>query len=70
MGSFDLTSLIVTTIFGGVGLVAFVYGKKEGLWKPLAIGICLMAYGFVVTGMWPQIFTGAGLTAALFIFRD
>jgi hypothetical protein len=53
-----------------VGFVAFVFGKKESLWKTMLLGVCLMGYGFVVTGTWPQILTGAALTAALFIFKE
>jgi hypothetical protein len=70
MGSLDVTSLIITSLFGAVGFVAFVFGKKESLWKTMLLGVCLMGYGFVVTGTWPQILTGAALTAALFIFKE
>ena len=66
----DLSTLIVGTVFGGIGFVAFVYGKKEGLLKPLAIGAALMGYAYVVPGTIAQCAVGALLTASLFVFRD
>jgi len=49
---------------------AFVYGKKQGLPKPMIIGIALMAYPYFVESGWLIFLIGALLTAALFVFRD
>ncbi len=57
-------------LFGGIGMGAFVYGKKSGLMKPIIIGIALMAYPYFVEGTWLIFLIGAVLTAALFFFRD
>ena len=46
----DISTLIVGTVFGGIGFVAFAYGKKEGLLKPMAVGAALMGYAYVVPG--------------------
>jgi hypothetical protein len=66
----DFSTLIVGTLFGGIGFVAFVYGKKEGLLKPMALGAALMGYAYVVPGTIAQCAVGAVLTAGLFACRD
>ncbi len=57
-------------LFGGVGFVAFVYGKKMGYWKPLAIGVTLMVYPYFIPDTLAMWLVGAVLTGALFVFRD
>ncbi len=69
-GSLNWVTILSGIIFGGIGFVAFVYGKKQSLFKPMGIGIALMVYPYIVSGTIPQVLTGVGLTAALFIFRD
>ena len=57
-------------IFGGIGFVAFVYGKKLATYKPLCLGLALMIYPyFIPDTLWLYII-GAALTAALFVWRD
>jgi len=63
-------NLLAGIVFGTVGFVAFAYGKKQASWKPLAIGIILMAYPYFVTStVWLWVI-GVLLIAALFVFRD
>jgi hypothetical protein len=63
-------ALLGMILFGGIGMGAFVYGKKQGLPKPMIIGIALMAYPYFVESGWLIFLIGALLTAALFVFRD
>lgn len=57
-------------LFGGIGFVAFVYGKKMAQAKPLAIGILLMAFPYFAPGtLWLYVI-GTALTAALYFIRD
>lgn len=57
-------------IFGTVGFVAFVYGKKMSSYKPLFLGLALMIYPyFIPSTLWVYII-GAVLTTALFVWRD
>jgi len=37
----DASSALCRLIFGVIGLAAFVYGRKNALWKPMAIGLAL-----------------------------
>ncbi len=57
-------------LFGGIGMGAFIYGKKSGSLKPVIIGIALMAYPYFVESSGLIFLIGALLTASLFLFRD
>ena len=63
-------NLIGGLIFGGVGLVALVYGKKQASFEAMIIGIALMAYPYFVGNTILLYLIGTVLTALLFIFRD
>ena len=47
--SFDPTWLFLSLIPGGVGLVLFVYGRKQQRWPQLVAGLALMVYPYLVT---------------------
>ena len=38
------SALLGSLLFGAVGFVAFMYGKKMALWTPMVIGGALMVY--------------------------
>lgn len=57
-------------IFGSVGFVAFVYGKKNAEFRPMLLGVALMVYPYIVQGTLWVYLVGAGLTAALFLWRE
>jgi len=67
---FTFANLIAGFIFSGIGLVAFVYGKKEGSFKPLSIGIALMAYPYFLTSTFWLYTVGSGLCLLLYFWRD
>ncbi len=68
--SFSGAEIVANLLFGSVGFVAFVYGKRMHVWKPMFIGLVLMAYTYFVQS--PILLYGIGtvLTAGLFVFRD
>ena len=68
--SFDLSGLLASLIFGAIGFIAFVYGKKNAAWKPMVIGIVLMGYPYCVSGPLMLYGIGIGLTALLYFWRD
>ena len=67
--SFSFTNLIVGLIFSGIGIVAFVYGKKQGSFKPLLIGIALMVYPYFLTSTFWLCTVGIGLCLLLYYWR-
>lgn len=65
-----LANLMGSVIFGSIGLAAFIYGKKQSSFKPMVIGIVLMAYPYFVPNTIAVYGIGVLLTLALWIFRD
>lgn len=69
-GSFGLGKIIGWLVFGAVGFVAFVYGKKQQLFIPLGIGLALMIYPYFVSNTILLYVIGAVLCGALYFFRQ
>jgi len=70
IGGFSLWGLMGGIVFGSIGFIAFMYGKKNSELKPVIIGIALMAYPYFLKGTIPLYVVGIILTAALYFFRD
>ena len=70
MMSFSAANLIGGFIFGSIGFVSFIYGKRMHLWKPLLLGIGLMVYPYFVTSDAVMIAIGLCGSSALFFLRD
>lgn len=68
--SFDMAKMFGYFIFGGIGFVAFVYGKKNSFFKPMAIGIVLNVYPYFISSTLLIYIIGIILTVALFMWRD
>ena len=63
-------ALFGSLLFGAIGFGAFMYGKRMTLWKPMVIGLALMAYPYLVTQTWALYSVGCALCLGLFVFRD
>ena len=46
--NFSAANLIGGFIFGSIGFVAFIYGKRMNLWGPIFVGLALMIYPYFV----------------------
>ena len=64
------TILFGSLFFSVIGMAAFVYGRKSALWKPVVIGMLLMAYPYLVSESWLFFAIGAALCVSLYIFRE
>ena len=67
---FSWPNLIGNLIFGTVGFVAFIYGKKQKNFKPLFIGVALMAYPYFFPNTFWVYGMGFALCALLYFWRD
>ena len=67
---FDLFTILAYIIFGAIGFVAFIYGKKNTFWRPMIIGLALMAYPYFLSGTLAIYLVGIVLTAALYFWRE
>ena len=70
MPNLSLSQLIASTVIGSAGFVLFVYGRKQGEWKPLAAGVVLMLFPVVVQETLPLCLGSVLVMAALHVFRD
>ncbi len=62
--------LFASVLFGAIGFAAFMYGKKSYRWKPLGLGVALMAYPYFISRTWLLYAIGGALCAGLFLFRE
>ena len=67
---FNPTALFGSVLFGAIGLAAFIYGKRMVLWKPMVIGIVLMAYPYFVSQTWLLYAVGCALCLGLYVLRE
>jgi hypothetical protein len=70
MFSFSAANLIGGCIFGSIGFVAFIYGKRMNLWRPMFLGLALMIYPYFVSN--DVILFAAGIvgSASLYFVRE
>ncbi|MEP7014471.1 MAG: amino acid transport protein [Verrucomicrobiota bacterium] len=69
---FDMsaTTLIGGFVFGSIGFVAFVYGKRMHLWKIMLVGLAMMIFPYFIENMLIQCAIGAVATVALFFLGE
>ena len=63
-------ALFGSLLFGAIGFIAFVYGRKMASWKPMVLGVVLMAYPYLVPEAWLIYVIGCALCLCLYVFRD
>jgi apolipoprotein N-acyltransferase len=61
--------IVGAIVFGIVGLVAFVRGRRASLPRLRWLGLALMLYPYVVWQTWLLYLVGAGLTLAVWLDR-
>jgi len=69
LGNFSPSNLLAGLIFGSIGFVAFIYGKKIRSFRPMIIGIVLMIYPYFISGTLFLYLIGIVLTASLYFWR-
>jgi len=70
MLNFSAVNLIGGFIFGSIGFVAFMYGRRMNLWKPMFLGIALMIYPYFISNDKIMLVIGIFGSTALFFFRE
>ena len=70
MPAFSGALLVGNLLFSSVGFVAFIYGKRMNVWRPMLFGLALMAYPYFVRDPLVLFGIGAVLCAGLFLFRE
>ena len=67
---FNFSKIFACSIFGAIGFVAFVYGKKKALARPMILRILLMVYPYIFSSNLAVYLIGLALTAALYFWRE
>jgi hypothetical protein len=62
-------NLFAGLLFSSIGFVGFVYGKRMSAWKPMFLGLALMAYPYFIEDTVTICAIGLAGTAALFWAR-
>lgn len=72
IGMFGMSwaSMIGGLVFGSIGFVGFVCGKRRHLWKMMLCGLALMILPYFVENIAILSAIGATGTAGLFFLRD
>jgi hypothetical protein len=70
MPEFSAPNLLAGLLFGSIGFVGFIYGKRTSRLKPMMIGLLLMAYPYFVENTVALCGIGLAGTAALFWLGD
>ncbi len=68
--NFSAANLIGGFVFGAIGFVAFIYGKRMNLWKPMFLGLGLMIYPYFVADDKIMLVIGILGTTGLFFVRE
>ena len=66
----SLAALFASILSGAIGLAPFIYGKRMVLWKPIVIGIVLVAFPYFVSQTRLLYSVGCDLCLGPYWFRD
>ncbi len=70
MFGMSAVNLIGGFIFGSIGFVAFIYGKRMNLWKMMFAGLALMIFPYFIANTVIMYVIGVFGSAALVFLRD
>lgn len=66
----DTTTLMVSLLFGALGMGFFMFGKKEGRMVPLLVGVALMVVPYFIPNVIILLIACVLLTAVPFVVRE
>jgi hypothetical protein len=70
LSQLSAVNLIANLLFSSIGFVAFIYGKKQNLWKVMFTGLALMVVPYFIASTALLVAAGALGTAVLFVWRE
>ena len=65
----DMTSLMLSLLFGAVGMGFLMYGKSMSALVPIGAGLALMVVPYFISNLIVLSIVGVGLTAVPFVVR-
>ena len=70
MFGMSAANLIGGFVFGSIGFVAFIYGKRLNLWKIMLVGLALMIFPYFIADTTIMYAVGVIGSSALLFLRD
>ncbi len=52
MDEINVTELFASFLVSSIGLVAFIYGKRQGRIPQMVVGLLLLVYPYFVSNLW------------------
>ncbi len=65
----DTNQILLSVLWGAIGMGYFVYGKKQQRFVPLVSGIALMGFPYFVENWIASVAIGVVLTVLPFVIR-
>ena len=65
-----MTTLILSFLFGSIGVAYFIYGKKQRKMTPALAGLGLLAFPYLMANPFGMALVGSILTAAPWLLRE
>lgn len=69
MAEITVSSLLLSLLFGSIGLGFFIYGRKQHAVVPLLCGLALMVVPYFIPNAWFLFVIGAVLVAIPYFVR-
>ncbi len=66
----SFANIIGGILFGSIGFIAFVYGKKMSEFRTMGLGAVLVVFPYLVSNTIALYVIGILLTVSVIIFRD
>ncbi len=63
----DANYLLLSFLVGGIGFVAFAYGKKQKRLPQMVAGLTLMAYPYFVSNPWVMLGIAVVVLGAMYV---
>ncbi|MBU0468184.1 MAG: hypothetical protein KKF78_09715 [Candidatus Omnitrophica bacterium] len=70
IAGFSMAGFLGGILFGSIGFVAFMYGKRNSEFRPMILGILLISYPYFLKNTIALYIVGIALTVVLFVWRE
>jgi hypothetical protein len=69
-GFVDFNLIMVSLVFGSIGMGMFMYGKKAGRLVPLGVGLGLMVVPYFIPNLIAMVLVCSGMLAVPWVVRE
>ncbi len=62
----DGNAILLSMLIGGIGFVAFAYGKKQSRFPQMLAGLLLMGFPYFVSNLWLMVGIAVGILVLMY----